>query len=41
MSVMSRKRAIVPADMQRRARKIAMQASKLADQAGPITKRAA
>lgn len=42
MSVTSRKQAAVPAaDMQRRARKIAMQASKLADQAGPMTKSAA
>lgn len=37
MSVMSRKQAIVPADMQRRARRIAEQASKLADQARPMT----
>ena len=40
MSVMSRKQDIVPADVQRRARKIAAQASKLADQAGPMTKTA-
>ncbi len=40
MSVMSRKQAVVPADMQRRARRIAAQASKLADQAGPMTKAA-
>ncbi len=37
MSVMSRKQDIVPADMQRRARRIATQASKLADQARPMT----
>jgi hypothetical protein len=37
---MSRKQAIVPAEMQRRARRIATQASKLADQAGPMTKAA-
>ena len=37
MSVMSRKQAIVPADIQRRARRIATQASKLADQARPMT----
>ena len=42
MSVTSRKQAAVPAaDMQWRARKIAMQASKLADQARPMTKSAA
>ncbi len=42
MSVTSGKRTAVPAaDMQWRARKIAMQASKLADQAGPMTKSAA
>jgi hypothetical protein len=40
VSVMSNKQAIVPADMQRRARRIATQASKLADQAGPVTKAA-
>lgn len=40
MSVMSGKQAIVPADMQRRARRIATQASKLADQARPMTKAA-
>jgi hypothetical protein len=40
VSVMSSKQAIVPADMQRRARRIATQASKLADQAGPMTKAA-
>jgi hypothetical protein len=41
VSVTSRKRAIMPpADMQRRARKIAAQASKLADRAAPVTKRA-
>jgi hypothetical protein len=34
---MSRDVAIVPADMQRRARRIAAQATKLADQARPIT----
>jgi len=34
---MSRNQTIVPADMQRRARKIAAQASKLADQARPMT----
>lgn len=39
---MSRKQAVMPAaDMQWRARKIAMQASKLANQAGPMTKSAA
>lgn len=37
MSVMSSKQTIVPADMQRRARRIAAQASKLADQARPMT----
>jgi hypothetical protein len=37
---MSRKQAIVPADVQRRARRIAAQASKLADQARPMTKTA-
>jgi hypothetical protein len=37
---MSRKQAIVPADVQRRARRIAVQASKLADQARPMTKTA-
>ncbi|HUZ52663.1 MAG TPA: hypothetical protein VMU94_09040 [Streptosporangiaceae bacterium] len=42
MSVTSRKQAAMPAaDMQWRARKIAMQASKLADQARPMTKSAA
>lgn len=42
MSVTSRKQAAIPAaDMQWRARKIAMQASKLADQARPMTKSAA
>jgi len=42
VSVTSRKRLAMPAaDMQWRARKIAMQASKLADQAGPMTKTAA
>jgi hypothetical protein len=35
------KSAVPPADMQWRARKIAVQASKLADQAGPATKKAA
>lgn len=40
MSVMSRKQIVVPADMQRRARRIATQASKLADQARPVTKAA-
>ena len=41
MSVMSRKHATMPAaDMQWRARKIAAQASKLADRAAPVTKRA-
>jgi hypothetical protein len=41
VSVMSRKRATMPvADMQRRARKIAKQASKLADRAAPMTKNA-
>jgi hypothetical protein len=37
VSVMSRDVTIVPADMQRRARRIAAQATKLADQARPIT----
>src|SRR5215467_4792226 len=37
VSVMFRNKAIVPADMQRRARKIAAQATKLADQARPMT----
>ena len=42
MSVTSGKRTATPAaDMQWRARKIATQASKLADQAGPMTKNAA
>jgi hypothetical protein len=41
VSVMSGKQAIVPADMQRRAKKIAMQASKLADEARPMTEKAA
>jgi len=42
VSVTSRKQAAIPAaDMQWRARKIAMQASKLADQARPMTKSAA
>lgn len=42
MSVTSGKRTAMPAaDMQWRARKIAMQASKLADQARPMTKNAA
>jgi hypothetical protein len=41
VSVMSEKQAIVPADMQRRAKKIAVQASKLADEARPITEKAA
>lgn len=41
MSVMSEKQAIVPADMQRRAKKIAVQASKLADEARPMTEKAA
>ena len=43
MSVMTRKKfASIPAsDMQWRARKIAMQASKLADQARPMTRKAA
>jgi hypothetical protein len=40
VSVMSRKQVIVPAEMQRRARRIATQASKLADQARPMTKAA-
>lgn len=40
MSVMSGKQAIVSADMQRRAKKIAMQASKLADEARPMTETA-
>jgi hypothetical protein len=41
VSVTSRKRAIMPAaDMQWRARKIAMQASRLADRAAPMTKSA-
>ncbi|HKR67338.1 MAG TPA: hypothetical protein VJT16_00660 [Streptosporangiaceae bacterium] len=34
---MSKNKAVVPADMRRRARKIAAQASKLADQARPMT----
>lgn len=37
MSVMSRDEAIVPADMQRRAKRIAVQATKLAEQARPMT----
>ncbi len=42
MAVTSRKQAAIPAaDMQWRARKIAMQASKLADRAAPMTKSAA
>jgi hypothetical protein len=41
VSVMSEKQAIVPADMQRRAKKIAVQASKLADEARPMTEKAA
>jgi len=42
VSVTSRKQAATPAaDMQWRARKIAMQASKMADQARPMTKSAA
>ena len=40
MSVMSRKHAIMPAADMQRARKIAAQASKLADRAAPMTKRA-
>jgi hypothetical protein len=40
VSVMSRNQVIVPADMQRRARRIATQASKLAGQARPMTKAA-
>jgi len=42
VSVTTRKQSVMPpADMQWRARKIAMQAAKLADQAGPASKRAA
>src|SRR6185437_15181341 len=42
VSVTAQKQSVMPAaDMQWRARKIAMHASKLADQAGPMTKRAA
>jgi hypothetical protein len=42
MSVTTRKQASMPAaDMQRRARKIALQAARLADQAGPATRKAA
>jgi hypothetical protein len=41
VSVMSEKQAIVPADIQRRAKKIAVQASKLADEARPMTEKAA
>ena len=42
MSVMTRKQSAVPAaDMQWRARRIAIQASKLAEQAGPATRQAA
>jgi len=37
---MSGKQAIVPADMQRRAKKIATQASQLADEARPMTEKA-
>lgn len=43
MSVMTRKKSVsMPAaDMQWRARKIAIQAAKMADQAGPVTRKAA
>jgi len=38
---MSKNQAVIPADMQRQAKKIAMQASKLADEARPMTASAA
>lgn len=41
MAVSTPKRSAMPADMQRRARKIALQAATLADQARPATKKAA
>ena len=41
MAVSTPRRPAMPADMRRRARKIALQAASLADQAGPATKKAA